>query len=66
MFSQLMRKRCDHWNQRDIAVMKPVKTEKNPWLRFKREFVNAMSQPKECSREACVYSSSVVLCGTIS
>jgi hypothetical protein len=40
-------RRCDHWNQRDIAVMKPVKTERNPWLRFKREFVNAMSQPKE-------------------
>ena len=40
-------KRCDHWNQRDIAVMKPVKTEKNPWLRFKREFVDAMSQPKD-------------------
>ena len=35
-------KRCDHWNQRDIAVMKPVKTEKNPWLRFKREFENAI------------------------
>ena len=31
-------KRCDHWNQRDIAVMKPAKNEKNPWLRFKREF----------------------------
>ena len=40
-------KRCDFWNQRDIAVMKPVKTEKNPWLRFKREFVAALSQDVE-------------------
>lgn len=37
-------KRCDHWNQRDIAVMKPVTTNRNPWLRFKREFVEALSQ----------------------
>ena len=34
--------RITHWNQRDIAVLKPVKTLRNPWLRFKREFVNAM------------------------
>ena len=40
-------KRCEHWNQRDTASIKPVKTEKNPWLLFKREFVNAMSQPVE-------------------
>ena len=35
-------KRCDHWNQRDLAEMKPVKTDRNPWLRFKREFVNVI------------------------
>ena len=34
--------RCTHWNQRDIAELKPVKTDRNPWLRFKREFVDAM------------------------
>lgn len=34
--------RITHWNQRDIAVLKPVKTLRNPWLCFKREFVNAM------------------------
>ena len=35
-------KRCMHWNQRDVAELKPVKTVRNPWLRFKREFVNAI------------------------
>lgn len=37
-------KRCDHWNQRDIANLKPVKTKNNPWLQFKHEFVDALSQ----------------------
>ena len=36
--------RCEHWNQREIRSIKPVKNENNPWLRFKREFVDAMSQ----------------------
>jgi hypothetical protein len=40
-------KRCEHWNERDIANLKPVNTEKNPWLQFKREFVDAMSQPHD-------------------
>ena len=35
-------KRCMHWNQRDVAELKPVTTVRNPWLRFKREFVNAI------------------------
>ena len=35
-------KRCKHWNQRDIPCIKPVKTLRNPWLLFKREFVNAI------------------------
>lgn len=34
--------RCSHWNQRDLSVLKPVKTIRNPWLRFKREFVDAI------------------------
>ena len=34
--------RCTHWNQRDLADLKPVKTTRNPWLSFKREFVNAL------------------------
>ena len=37
-------KRCEHWNQRDIANLKPVKNARNPWLSFKREFVAALSQ----------------------
>lgn len=39
--------RCEHWNQRDVAVMKPVTNERNPWLQFKREFVDALSAPVE-------------------
>ena len=34
--------RITHWNERDVAVLKPVKTLRNPWLRFKREFVDAI------------------------
>lgn len=34
--------RCQHWSQRDLADIQPVKTSRNPWLRFKREFINAM------------------------
>ena len=39
--------RCEWWNVRDIAEMKPVTTEHNPWLRFKREFVDAVSPDVE-------------------
>jgi len=35
-------KRCTHWNTREMADIQPVKTLRNPWLRFKREFVNAI------------------------
>jgi|SRR5210317_688782 len=35
-------RRCQHWNQRDVAELKPVNTVRNPWLRFKREFENAI------------------------
>ena len=33
--------RITHWNERDVAVLKPVTNVRNPWLRFKREFVDA-------------------------
>ena len=36
-------KRCMHWNQRDVAELKPVTAARNPWLRFKREFEQALS-----------------------
>ena len=36
--------RCQHWNQRDIKSIRPVKTIKNPWLAFKREFEQALKQ----------------------
>ena len=34
--------RITHWNERDVAVLRPVTNVRNPWLRFKREFVDAM------------------------
>lgn len=34
--------RCVHWNQRDLESIKPVRNESNPWLRFKREFEQAV------------------------
>ena len=40
--------RCQHWNQRDIAVLKPVDTVRNPWLQFKREFVSALRSKSVC------------------
>ena len=35
-------KRCMHLNQREIADIQPVTAARNPWLLFKREFVNAI------------------------
>lgn len=35
--------RCEHWNQRDVSSIKPVKSERNPWLSFKREFEQALN-----------------------
>jgi hypothetical protein len=40
--------RCAHWNQRDVASIKPMRNESNPWLRFKREFEHALSQDMDC------------------
>lgn len=36
-------KRSEHWNQRDITAIRPVQNERNPWLRFKREFEQAVA-----------------------
>ena len=35
-------KSCVHWNQRAQAEIKPVRTKRNPWLTFKREFESAI------------------------
>ena len=35
-------KRCIHWSQLDMPDVRPVKNLRNPWLRFKREFVKAI------------------------
>lgn len=40
--------RCQHWNQRDIAQLQPVKSCRNPWLNFKREFVLALRSQSVC------------------
>ena len=37
--------RCEHWNQRDVESIKPMRNVRNPWLRFKREFEVAINQP---------------------
>ena len=39
--------RCDHWNEREIRSIKRVTNENNPWLSFKREFVDALSQDSQ-------------------
>lgn len=36
--------RCEHWNQRDISAIRPVTNMRNPWLAFKREFEQALTQ----------------------
>ena len=40
--------RFTHWNQRDVAVLKPVDSCRNPWLQFKREFVLALRSKSVC------------------
>lgn len=37
--------RYQHWNQLDLRSIRPVKTNKNPWLLFKREFEQALNEP---------------------
>lgn len=36
--------RCEHWNQRELSSIRPVTNMSNPWLRFKREFEQAMHE----------------------
>lgn len=40
--------RCQHWNQRDLAQLQPIKSCRNPWLQFKREFVLALRSQSVC------------------
>ncbi len=44
--------RCEHWNQREVISIKPVKNLANPWLYFKHEFVKALTNDdfKEVAR----------------
>lgn len=43
-------KRAEHWNQRDIASIRVVRNERNPWLRFKRQFETALANPETALR----------------
>ena len=50
--------RCQHWNERtDVRSIRPVVNMRNPWLRFKREFEQAMQQ----SSDQAVRSVSIAL-----
>lgn len=50
--------RCQHWNERtDVRSIRPVKNQRNPWLRFKREFEQAM----QLSSDQAVRSVSIAL-----
>lgn len=47
-------KRCEHWNQRDISSIRVVRNERNPWLRFKHEFEQALTVPDVALRAISV------------
>lgn len=50
--------RCQHWNeQTNIRSIRPVKNNRNPWLRFKREF----EQSIQLSSDQAVRSVSIAL-----
>jgi hypothetical protein len=34
--------RCEHWNQRVVDSISPVKNTKNPWLAFKKAYIAAL------------------------
>jgi hypothetical protein len=36
-------KRAEHWNQNTVSSIRPVRNERNPWLRFKLEFEQAIT-----------------------
>ena len=41
-------KRCQHWNDHNnIKSIRPVSNTRNPWLRLKREFENAIKLPPD-------------------
>jgi hypothetical protein len=44
-------KRAEHWNQRDITSIRPVRNERNPWLRFKRDFESVVDNDTTALRE---------------
>jgi hypothetical protein len=46
--------RCVHWNQTDVTSIKPVSNLKNPWLRFKREFEQAL-HAEQSNEQKLVY-----------
>ena len=47
-------KRAEHWNQRDISGIRAVTNMKNPWLRFKREFEQGISDEATALRAISV------------
>lgn len=47
-------KRAEHWNSRDISGIRAVRNERNPWLRFKREFEQAISDEATALRAISV------------
>ena len=40
--------RCQHWNQLDSRLYKPVRNAKNPWLTLKQEFEQELQQEFMC------------------
>jgi hypothetical protein len=42
--------RCEHWNQRTVESIKPMTNVRNPWLRLKREFEEAINVESETHR----------------
>ena len=47
-------KRCEHWNQRDVSSIRAVRNQRNPWLRFKQEFDQALTSPDSALRAISV------------
>ena len=47
-------KRAEHWNSRDVASIRTVRNERNPWLRFKREFESALKDEASALRAVSV------------
>ena len=45
---------CLHWNQRSVQSIRPVRNLRNPWLLFKREFEEAMTDERNCDKKVGV------------